>query len=153
MLEKVIFVWAISALLFVFVNACSNLENSRKKTLVPIAVEKAFNTKYSPDIPRTWQRHYYGYEAVFIQNNIKYEAEFSANGEWFETEYYVSEKEFPQAVLQKIKKQRPNFIITKYEIEITPKGIFYEVDITDGEIEEELYFDVKGNPAADLYED
>ncbi|RUS97984.1 hypothetical protein DSM106972_082030 [Dulcicalothrix desertica PCC 7102] len=153
MLEKVIFVWAISALLFVLFNACSNLENSRKQILVPTVVEKAFNTKYSPDISRTWQKHYYGYEAVFIQNNIKYEAEFSANGEWLETEYYVSEKEFPEAVLQKIKKQRPNFVITKYEIEITPKGIFYEVDITDGEIEEELYFDEKGNPAPDLYED
>lgn len=153
MLEKVIFVWAISALLFVFLNACSKLENSQNQILVPTAVEKAFNTKYSPHIPRTWQQHYYGYEAVFTQNNIKYEAEFSANGEWLETEYYVSEKEFPKPVLQKIKKERPNFVITKYEIEITPKGIFYEVDITDGEIEEELYFDGKGNPAADLYED
>lgn len=153
MLEKVIFVWAISALLFVLLNACSKLENSRKQILVPTVVEKAFNTKYSPDIPRTWQKHYYGYEAVFIQNNIKYEAEYSDNGEWLETEYYVSEKEFPKAVLQKIKKERPNFVITKYEIEITPQGIFYEVDITDGEIEEELYFDEKGNAAADLYED
>ncbi len=153
MLEKVIFVWAISALLFVLLNACSNLENSRKPILVPTVVENAFNTKYSPDIPRTWQKHYYGYEAVFIQNNIKYEAEYSDNGEWLETEYYVSEKEFPKAVLQKIKKERPNFVITKYEVEITPKGIFYEVDITDGEIEEELYFDGKGNAAPDLYED
>lgn len=153
MLEKVIFVWAISALLIVLLNACSNLENSRKPILVPAVVENAFNTKYSPDIPRTWQKHYYGYEAVFIQNNIKYEAEYSDNGEWLETEYYVSEKEFPKAVLQKIKKERPNFVITKYEVEITPKGIFYEVDITDGEIEEELYFDEKGNPAPDLYED
>lgn len=153
MLEKVIFVWAVSALLFVFLNACSNLKNSRKQTLVPIVVEKAFNTKYSPDIPRTWQKHYYGYEAVFIQSDIKYEAEFSANGEWLETEYYVSEKEFPKLVLQKINEERPKFTITKYEVEITPKGIFYEVDITDGEIEEELYFDEKGNPAPDLYED
>lgn len=153
MLEKVIFVWAISALLFVLLNACSNLENSRKPILVPTSVEKAFNTKYSPRIPRTWEKHYYGYEAVFIQNNIKYEAEFSDNGEWLETEYYVSEKEFPKAVLQKIKKERPKFVITKYEVEITPKGIFYEVDITDGEIEEELYFDEKGNLAPDLYED
>jgi uncharacterized membrane protein YkoI len=56
-------------------------------------------------------------------------------------------------VLQKIKEKYPNFVITKYEVEITPKGLFYEVDITDGETEDELYFDAKGNPAVDAYED
>lgn len=128
------------------------LPNHQQGIVVPEAVKAAFKAKYA-DIPHTWQKHDYGYEAVFKQNNILYEAEFSATGEWLETEYYVTEKDFPAVVLKQIKEKRPGFIVTKYEIEITPKGIFYEVDITDGELEEELYLDSNGNLQVDLYED
>jgi Putative beta-lactamase-inhibitor-like, PepSY-like len=153
MLEKLVCISSTSLLLLVFLNTCSSRGDSQKPIVVPRVVEEGFNAKYSPEIPRRWQRHHYGYEAVFTQNNIEYEGEFSADGEWLETEYYVTEKEFPLAVLKKIKKEYPKLIITKYEVEITPKGVFYELDVTDGETEEELYFDEKGNPAFDLYED
>jgi len=65
----------------------------------------------------------------------------------------VTEKDFPPIVLKRINQERPGYIITKYEIEITPNGMFYEVDITDGELEEELYLDSQGNLQTDLYED
>ncbi|MBD2168345.1 PepSY-like domain-containing protein [Calothrix membranacea FACHB-236] len=132
--------------------ACHQLQNHQQAIIVPPSVEAAFQAKYA-DVPRTWQKTHYGYEANFIQNNIKYEAEFSETGKWLETEYYVQGKDFPAVVLKRIKQERPQFKITKYEIEITPQGNFYEVDITDGEIEEELYFDSSGNPQLDLYED
>jgi hypothetical protein len=132
--------------------AFSYAYNQPKGMEVPEAVKAAFQAKY-PDIPHTWQRHDYGYEAVFTEDNIQYEAEFSATGEWLETEYYVTEKEFPPIVLERIKQERPGFIVTKYEIEITSKGVFYEVDITDGELEEELYLDSNGNLQVDVYED
>ncbi len=119
------------------------------------------------DISPVWQKHHYGYEAIFTQKNLKTEVEFSDTGEWLETEYLVTVKEFPVVVLKRIKQEYPNFMITKYEIEVTPHGQFYEVDITDGEphgqfyevditdgdTESELYFDVNGNPKLDLYED
>lgn len=151
LIKSIIFSVSITSLL-TFLLACYYKPNQQKVILVPQSVEAAFRAKYS-DIPHTWQRHEYGYEATFIQNNIKHEAEFSATGEWLETEYYAKAKDFPPLVLNRIKEIRPQFTITKYEIEITPKGIFYEVDITDGETEEELYFDSQGNPQLDLYED
>ncbi|BAZ10709.1 hypothetical protein NIES4071_25320 [Calothrix sp. NIES-4071] len=153
MLKKVISLWLINVLLVTFLNACSIFGESQNQIVVPAVVEKGFNSKYSANTPRTWQRHYDGYEAIFTQNNIKYNAEFSSDGKWLETEYLVSKAEYPSIVLQKIQKKYPKFLITKYEIEITPRGLFYEVDITDGEIEDELYFDEKGNLAADLHED
>lgn len=147
-LQKII-VGNFNAMLIFAIAAC----NSSDKSLdVPAIVDAAFKNEYS-DIPRIWQKNYYGYEATFIQNNIKYEAEFSDTGEWLETEYYVTEKEFPEIVLKRIRQEYPTFKITKYEIEITPQGNFYEVDITDGEMEYELYFDVNGNTQVDLYED
>lgn len=142
----------LSALLILFLAACNSIQNQTKFTVVPEIVDAAFKEKYS-NIPRIWQKHQYGYEAIFTQNKIKYEAEFSDKGEWLETEYYVSEKEFPDAVLKSIRQAYPNFKITKYEIEITPQGKFYEVDITDGEIEDELYLDVNGNITVNSYED
>jgi Putative beta-lactamase-inhibitor-like, PepSY-like len=132
--------------------ACNTYKNQPKPLVVPEKVEAAFKAKY-PNVPATWQRHHYGYEAVFTENNLSTEAEFSDQGEWLETEYLVTFKEFPDLILKRIKQEYPKFIITKYEIEVTPQGKFYEVDITDGETETELYFDVKGNSQVDLYED
>jgi hypothetical protein len=143
---------ASNALLLIFLVACHILQSQQQAIVVPQVVEAAFKDKYS-DIPRTWQIHHYGYEAIFTQNNIKYEAEFSETGEWLETEYYVTAEDFPAAVLKHIKQKYPRFTITKYEIEITPQGLFYEVDITDSETEAELYFDSSGNSKIDLYED
>jgi len=143
---------ASSPLLLIFLAACHHLQSQQRPIVVPQVVEAAFTAKYS-NIPHTWQRHHYGYEAIFTQNQIKYEAEFSETGEWLETEYYVTVKNFPAAVLKRIKQEYPQFIITKYEIELTPQGIFYEVDITDSETEAELYFDISGNAKIDLYED
>jgi disulfide oxidoreductase YuzD len=141
-----------SALLILFIAACNSSSNQTKRTEVPEILDAAFKEKYS-DIPRVWQKHHYGYEAIFVQNKIKHEAEFSDKGEWLETELYVTAKEFPDAVLKRIRQAYPNFKITKYEIEITPQGKFYEVDITDGEIEDELYFNANGNNKIDFYED
>jgi len=149
--KKIIFSSFIAALML-FITACHGLRTQSQTIEVPEIVDAAFKKKYS-DLPRTWQRHHYGYEAVFIQNKIKYEAEFSDTGEWLETESYVTEKEFPEVVLKRIREGYPKFKVTKYEIEITPHGKFYEVDITDGEIEDELYFDANGNLTVDSYED
>ncbi len=153
MLVKTIAIGIFCGVICLIFHDCSILINSQKRIIVPTTVENAFNTKYSSNIPRSWELHYQGYKATFIENGIKYEAEFLASGQWVETERIVSKKEFPEVVLQKIKEKYPGFIVTKYEIEITPKGVFYEVDITNGEIEDELYFDEKGNFATDLYED
>ncbi|MBE9205982.1 PepSY-like domain-containing protein [Nostoc sp. LEGE 06077] len=150
-IQKIIF-GTFSPLLIFFLSACNSSQTQNNQIKAPEIVDKAFTEKYS-HIPRVWEKTNYGYEATYMQNNIKYEAEFSDTGEWLETEYYVAGEEFPDIVLKRIHQEYPNFKITKYEIEITPEGNFYEVDITDGEIEYELYFDVNGNRQLDLYED
>ncbi|AFY44327.1 PepSY-like domain-containing protein [Nostoc sp. PCC 7107] len=150
-IQKIIF-GTFSTWLILFLPACNGSQTQNNLIKVPEIVDAAFTEKYS-HIPRVWEKTHYGYEATYIQNNIKYEAEFSDTGEWLETEYYVTSKEFPDIVLKRIQEEYPNFKITKYEIEITPEGNFYEVDITDGEIEYELYFDGDGNRQLDLYED
>jgi hypothetical protein len=84
---------------------------------------------------------------------MEYEAEFSPDGRWLETEYEVSDSQFSAAVLQRVKQEHPDYQITKREIEITPQGIFYEVEIQRGGEQVELYFDARGLPAPNTNED
>ncbi len=119
---------------------------------VPDAVVQTFNTTY-PNISPQWEPMPYGYEAVFVQDGLEYEVEYSSTGEWLETEYEVQEFQFPQAVLQTVRQQYPNYVITKYEIELTPLGTFYEVEVEGNGQEIELYFDEQGQPAANYNED
>jgi hypothetical protein len=119
---------------------------------VPDVVLQAFNATY-PDISPQWEEMSYGYEAVFVQEGQEYEVEYSSTGEWLETEYEVQELQFPQAVLQTVRQQYPNYAITKYEIELTPLGTFYEVEVEGNGQEIELYFDEQGQPAPNANED
>ena len=119
---------------------------------VPDAVVQAFNTTY-PNVSPQWEPMPYGYEAVFVQDGLEYEVEYSSAGEWLETEYEVQELQFPQVVLQAVRQQYPNYAITKYEVELTPLGTFYEVEVEGNGQEIELYFDEQGRPAANANED
>ncbi len=125
---------------------------SGSQASVPDVVVQAFNTTY-PNISPQWEQMPYGYEAVFVQDGQEYEVEYSSDGEWLETEYEVQELQFPQAVLQAVRQQYPNYAITKYEIELTPLGTFYEVEVEGNGQEIELYFDEQGQPTANANED
>lgn len=119
---------------------------------VPETVQSAFQAQH-PNVTPAWEAQPYGYEAVFTQAGIEYEVEFSRAGQWLETEYEVSESQFSAAVIDRVKREYPNFAITKREIEITPNGTFYEVEVEQGEQEIELCFDQRGNPASNSNED
>lgn len=118
----------------------------------PDAVQQAFAKQY-PGMTPTWQTKPYGYEAVFMQNGLETEAEYNAAGQWLETEVEVGEAAFSQVVLDRIRQQYPQHTITKYEIETTPNGKFYEVEITLAGQELELYFNENAKPITNLYED
>ncbi|MBE9101824.1 PepSY-like domain-containing protein [Vacuolonema iberomarrocanum] len=133
----------------VIIAGCSG---STSQASVPDAVTQAFNSAY-PNVSPQWEQMPYGYEAVFIQDGQEYEAEYSSTGEWLETEYEVEEFQFPQVVLQAVRQQYPNYAITKYEIELTPLGTFYEVEVEGNGQEVELYFDAQGRPMANSNED
>ncbi|QSJ16871.1 PepSY-like domain-containing protein [Nostoc sp. UHCC 0702] len=119
---------------------------------VPQTVQSAFLKKY-PGVLPDWEPQAYGYEAVFIDKGIEYEAEFSQDGQWLETEYEVLETQFPLIVLEQIRQKYPDYVITKREIELTPQGTFYEVEVERGDEEIELYFDERANPASNSNED
>ena len=135
-------------------SACVSVEDTEtvSSTQIPQTVQNALVAQY-PGVSAVWELQPYGYEAVFTQNGIEYEAEFSHNGQWLETEYEVSEAQFSAIVLQNIRQQYPGYAITKREIELTPQGTFYEVEVEQGEAEIELYFDERGNPATNSNED
>ncbi len=130
----------------------ASCDGSGSEASVPSAVLQAFNTTY-PNVSPKWELMPYGYEAVFVQDGLEYEVEYSSSGEWLETEYEVQEVQFPQAVLQTVRQQYPNYTITKYEIELTPLGTFYEVEVEGNGQEIELYFDEQGRPTANSNED
>ncbi len=129
-----------------------NATNYSYNTQIPQNVQNALLAKY-PGASATWEIQPYGYEAVFNQNGIEYEAEFSQNGQWLETEYEVSDAQFPTTILQKIQLDYPGYQITKREIELTPQGTFYEVEVEQGGAQIELYFDERANPANNSNED
>lgn len=120
---------------------------------VPQIVQNIFAQKYPGRTPQ-WESQPYGYEAVFSENGIEYEVELSADGQWLETEYEVSrDEQFPAIVLNQVRSRYPGYQITKREIEITPRGVFYEVEVENGNEEIELYFDGQGNLAENYHED
>ena len=135
----------LSAGAILILSACNSSE-------VPQTVQSAFLTRY-PGVSPRWEPQPYGYEAVFTKDRIEYEAEFSQDGQWLETEYEVLETQFPMIVLEQIRQKYPDYAITKREIELTPQGTFYEVEVQRGDEEIELYFDERAKPATNSNED
>ncbi len=131
--------------------ACNKATNTQS-TQVPPTVQSAFAAKYPGVTPR-WESQPYGYEAIFQKNGIKYEAEFSQDGRWLETEYEVPENRFSTLVINRVKKEYPGYKIKKREIELTPRGTFYEVEVEGGGKQIERYYDERANPARNLNED
>jgi uncharacterized membrane protein YkoI len=135
--------------------ACGETKTSQAcidNAQVPQVVQSAFSSQYA-GMKACWQSKPYGFESIFTDKGIEYAAEFSSNGQWLETEYEVAEGQFSAAVLQKIKQEHSGFKVTKREIEITPEGTFYEVDIERNGTEAELYFDDQANPSLNSNED
>jgi Putative beta-lactamase-inhibitor-like, PepSY-like len=131
--------------------ACNKPSNTQS-IQVPPSVQSAFAAKY-PGVSPTWASQAYGYEAIFPKNGIEYEAEFSKDGRWLETEYEVPENQFSTLVLNRVKKEYPGYKIKKREIELTPRGTFYEVEVEGGGKQIERYYDERGNPARNSNED
>jgi hypothetical protein len=144
---------AITSTAIVAVGCASSQTTPNNSIQVPENVRSAFAATY-PGISPTWEEQPYGFEAEFIKDGIEYEVEFSASGQWLETEYEVTQDyQFSLLVLDRVKQEYPGWAITKREIEITPQGKFYEVEIEQGGQQIELYFDERGNKAQNSNED
>lgn len=118
----------------------------------PGAVQQAFEQRYPTFDVVTWERQPYGWEAAFGGDDGSYEAEFDSSGRWLETEVEVVDGAgFPAAVRQAAWGMAGGGHVEKWEIEVTPAGEFYEIELlgSDGE----YYFDATGRQASNDYED
>jgi hypothetical protein len=118
----------------------------------PGAVQQAFDQRYPGFEVAAWEQQPYGWEAVFGGDDGAYEAEFDPSGQWLETEVEVVDAAgFPAAVrlaVQGVTGGRP---VDKWEIEVTPTGEFYEIEVLGSD--SEYYFDATGRRVANRNED
>jgi hypothetical protein len=118
----------------------------------PRPVQQAFDQRYPGFENVMWEQQHYGWEAAFGGDDGAFEAEFDSNGNWLESEVEVLEGAgFPPAVREAVRSATGGSHIEKWEIEVTPTGEFYEVEVlgSDGE----WYFDAAGQQANNQYED
>ena len=118
----------------------------------PGPVQQSFDQRYPGFEEVAWERQPYGWEAAFGGDDGAYEAEFDASGRWLETEVEVVDAAgFPTAVRQAVQGITGLRHVDKWEIEVTPTGEFYEIELrgSDGE----YYFDASGRQVSNDYED
>jgi hypothetical protein len=118
----------------------------------PGPVQQAFDQRYPGFEVVEWEQHSYGWEAAFGGDDGAYEAEFDFSGRWLETEVEVVDGAgFPAAVRQAVQGVTGIAPVDKWEIEVTPAGEFYEIEIrnSDGE----YYFNASGQQVDNQFED
>ena len=101
------------------------------KTNVPVAVQQAFQKKFSHAEKVKWDQESPGeWEAEFKLNGTEMSASFDQNGTWIETEKKISKKELPEVVDRTVKKE-----FAEYKIEAVEKPGFsgYEMEVEKGE--------------------
>ena len=119
---------------------------------VPRAAEQTFEQRYPGVEVASWEQQPYGWEAAFGGDDGAWEAEFDGSGRWLETEVEVVDAAgFPAAVRDAVAATPGGAWISKWEIEITPDGEFYEIETAASG--GEYYFDATGRQVANRYED
>ena len=130
-----------SLMLVCFIISFATISYGQKKTEkdIPAAVKTAFNTKFPGASNVKWGKESAKeYEAEFKLNNSDVSANFSATGEWVETETILSAADLPVTITNAIKSKYPVASITKGEkLEKSGDKIMYEVFIkTNGKTKE-----------------
>jgi hypothetical protein len=94
------------------------------------AAKKNFSKKYPGVSDVEWNVDDHGYhEAQFSMNEVKYRADFMADGRWVETENSIKYKELPKAVQQAVEDNYDKDEITEIEhVTSAAKGEFYDVE-------------------------
>jgi hypothetical protein len=113
----------------------------------PKAVEAAFKQRF-PNVTKVSFDHEKNgeYEANFKINGMKSSANFTATGEWRETETEIKVAELPAVVSQGIIAKFPKAkIVGAAKIETAQNGIRYEAYLKTGLKKIEVFFDATGN--------
>ncbi len=142
-----------------FTNAASPVNDNDPQQIADFPIAPKAVTYLEENFPiradkANWQERKYGYEAIFEKSGRTYEVEFDKNGNWLETELEdVPVMEVPNAIIQTVKRDFPNHRIQEVEIEFTPKGTFYEIEMVNGTQETELYYNSQGQRTENANED
>ncbi|KAA9340584.1 PepSY-like domain-containing protein [Adhaeribacter soli] len=116
---------------------------------VPALVTSAFNTKY-PNMKVTdwdWERDKGLYEAEFKMDGKEWEAYFTPEGAWEETETEIHKNQLPAPVNKSLTAgPYSNWSMDDYtEMDTPEKGKLYRVKAKDGNKKMYLTFDANGN--------
>ena len=119
------------------------------KTTPTEKVKSAFEKLYPDAMNTSWEQEKKGeWEAEFKQDGIEMEAAFDKDGNWLETDYEISAKELPEAVLASLKAEFVDFEIEFVESVSTPDFEGYEIEIEkedeNGDFEYEVYISKEG---------
>ena len=123
--------------------SCAQKSDSKNP---PEKVFSAFKAKF-PDAKKVeWEMENDSeWEAEFKLNGKEYSANFSAEGEWLETEYEIKESEIPSNIRAILNQSFSDYEIEELEVAETPSGKSYKMEIEAGEEEYEVTIDTKGN--------
>jgi hypothetical protein len=101
----------------------------------PAAVVAAFEQKFPIAKKPKWEpEDDVNWEVEFKQDGRKYSADYTANGDWLETEYAIKSKDLPERVRKILDSNLTDYKIKEVEVADTPDGTFYEIEVSaDGE--------------------
>jgi Putative beta-lactamase-inhibitor-like, PepSY-like len=114
---------------------------------VPQAVKTAFTQKFPNAKVEKWDKEKDGsFEAEFEVKGKDQSANFSATGEWLETEMEIKKSEIPQPVLTAFYAKFGQIKIKEAsKIEFPSKPIQYELEYKKGLKTMDAIFDAEGN--------
>lgn len=111
----------------------------------PAKVKEAFDAKFPNAKSVKWEKeNATEWEAEFKLNGTEYSANFSQDGSWKETEQEISKKNLPEAVLNTLKNEFPEYEIEEAEMVEKPDFKGYELEIEKGEETIEVVIDNNG---------
>jgi hypothetical protein len=120
-------------LISIILTALSFTACGQKKD-VPAKVKTAFEQKFPAAQKVKWDKeNATEWEAEFKMNGKKYSANFTADGNWMETEYEIDSSEIPPAVKQTLANEFAEYKIEEAEISETADGKVYEFSLEKDE--------------------